>query len=166
MNAQEIIVQLKLEPLPHEGGWFRRIHTDDRQMNGVQGDSPRALGSGIYFFLTTEDFSAMHRLSQSVESFHWHAGDPVELLMLHPDGTGETRRLGGRITAGEQPIVIVPRNTWQGSRLADSPTLGYALLTVMVTPEFLWEDFALGSADQLVAQYPQWAESIMRLCRG
>ncbi|MGE9296620.1 MAG: cupin domain-containing protein [Puniceicoccales bacterium] len=165
MDAETIIRQLELERLPHEGGWFRRIHTDSAKLSPDVHGEPRAMGSGIYFLLTRDDFSAMHRLTQSVETFHWHAGDPVQMLLLYPDGSGETRQLGIDLDAGQSPISIVPRGVWQGSRLADNAAHGFALLTVMVTPEFLWDDFALLGRDALTAQYPAWADEIARLTR-
>jgi len=166
MHAQSIIRQLELQPLPHEGGWFCRIHTDSvKRFPERHTDSP-ALSSGIYFLLTPSDFSAMHRLSESVETFHWHAGDPVEMLLLYPDGSTETHILGPDLDTGQRPIAIVPRCVWQGSRLAQGWTQGFALLTVMVTPEFRWDDFQLGTRDSLSANFPDQRAAIKALTRG
>jgi len=164
MTAQLIIEQLQLEPLPHEGGWFRRIHTDPATFPSRQ-DGSRALGSGIYFLITAGDFSAMHRLSQSVESFHWHAGDPAVMLLLYPDGSGKQRIIGPELEQGHVPSSIVPRDVWQGTRLQEGGEHGFALFSVMVTPEFLWNDFQLIDRSSLTKQYPEWSKEIVGLTR-
>ena len=48
----------------------------------------RSFGTAIYFLLTPDTFSAMHRLA-SDEVYHFYLGDPVELLCLREDGSGE-----------------------------------------------------------------------------
>ncbi|MEO0796347.1 MAG: cupin domain-containing protein [Verrucomicrobiota bacterium] len=165
MNAETIISELSLQPLPHEGGWFRRVHTDQRQLPPTKSSPPRAVASAIYYLITQDGFSALHRLIDSAETFHWHAGDSVELLMLHGDGSGEKCRLGMSLAAGDQPMAVVPTGSWQGSRLADGAQFGFALLSVVVTPEFLWEDFILGDRDDLVKGWPDWHEEIVHLTR-
>jgi hypothetical protein len=57
-SASAIIAQLGLQPLPREGGWFARTWTSRETLpNGA-----RPAGTAIYFLLTPEDFSALHRL--------------------------------------------------------------------------------------------------------
>lgn len=166
MDAESIIHDFELEPLPHEGGWFRRIYTDDEQIPaGVKGPAC-GLSSIIYYLITVEGYSAMHRLVRSNETFHWHAGDPMEQLILHPNGKGEKITLGNDFSRGHQPMSIIPRGCWQGARLADETSYhGYAFMTVVVTPEFWWEDFVLGDAEVLAEEYPAWKEEILRLSR-
>ena len=78
---------------------------------------PRAASTAIYYLLTPETVSAMHRLS-SDEVFHFYAGDPVEQLHLFPDGTSELAVIGPGVARGERPQVLVSRGVWQGARLA------------------------------------------------
>ncbi|WP_309381766.1 cupin domain-containing protein [Cerasicoccus frondis] len=166
MDAESIIQNFGLEPLPHEGGWFRRIYTDDAQIpSGVKGP-PGALSSMIYYLITAEGYSAMHRLIRSTETFHWHAGDPMEQLLLYPDGSGEKITLGNDFDCGHAPMSIVPRGVWQGARLSDDTAYyGFAFMSVVVTPEFIWDDFALGDPDTLVEEYPEWRDAILKLSR-
>ncbi len=164
MDAESIIHDFGLEPLPHEGGWFRRIHTDDEMLPASEKGPTASLASGIYYLITREGFSAMHRLIRSTESYHWHAGDPMVQLLLHPDGSGEMITLGNRYGDGHSPIGIVPRGVWQGCRLSEGASpRGFAFFTVMVMPEFNWDDFALGDRDTLIEEYPAWAAEIRRL---
>jgi len=166
MDAETIIHDFGLEPLPHEGGFFRRIYTDDERLPAGENRPSTGLASCIYYLITQKGFSAMHRLLRSTETFHWHAGDPMVQLLLHPDGAAEQVTLSNQFSAGHAPICIVPRGVWQGCRLADETAYhGYAFFTVMVMPEFDWEDFALGDRDELFEQYPDWADEIKRLTR-
>src|SRR4051812_17283303 len=80
-TAAEVVRLLALEPLPQEGGFFRR--TAESQI--ILTADARRLYSVIYSFLTPEDFSAMHRMSTD-EIWCFHAGDSVESLRLRADG--------------------------------------------------------------------------------
>lgn len=155
--AQAVIDRLGLEPLPEEGGWFRRVHTDERL-----GPDGRALSSVIYYLMTEQAHSALHCLAEAAETFHWHAGDAAEMLQLGPGPEGRLLRLGPNIAAGEAPYALVPAGAWQGSRLAASARHGYALFSVVVVPEFRWEDFEIGDGPTLTAAFPDWAEAIPR----
>ena len=50
-EAARVIAALGLEPLPHEGGFFRQTWRGE-------------LGSAILFLITPENFSAVHRIAQ------------------------------------------------------------------------------------------------------
>lgn len=106
-EAAAWVERLGLEPLEHEGGLFRQMHLD-------------AHSSAIYYLLAAPDFSALHSLA-SVEVYHWYAGAPLRLLLLHPDGRGEERLLGPDADAGQLPQLVVPPGVMQGSSPA---TLG------------------------------------------
>ena len=79
MTADEIKTLLKLEPLPVEGGCFRRTYASECTVDLPQGQRP--LGTAIYFLLEPGAFSEMHVLACD-EIYHFYLGDPVE--MLHP----------------------------------------------------------------------------------
>ena len=49
-------------------------------------DGPRRTATAIYYLLEPDTFSEMHVLA-SDEIFHHYAGDAVEMLQLHPDGS-------------------------------------------------------------------------------
>jgi predicted cupin superfamily sugar epimerase len=102
----------------------------------------------------------MHRLA-SDEVFHFYVGSPVRMLQLSPDGTGQALLLGADVLAGQQPQVVVPRGTWQGSFL--EPGGDYALLGCTVAPGFDYADYEHGDRAALSAQYPVFADLIRRL---
>lgn len=150
-RARQIIARLGLEPLPHEGGFFRVTHRT-------------ATMSGILFLLTPEEFSALHRLAQD-EAWHFHAGDPVEHVQLDPrTGRRRTTRLGADVARGAAPEVFVPAGVWQGARLA-TPRAGYALLGCTVSPPWDPAGFALADPRVLTAAWPRHRGIIRQLTR-
>src|SRR3954462_7105439 len=97
MTADQIIDLLKLEPHPKEGGYFRETYRSPATVAAAHlpGNYPsqRSVCTAIYYLLTPDTFSAMHRLPGD-EVFHHYLGDAVEILLLHRDGRSEIVRLG------------------------------------------------------------------------
>lgn len=164
MTAAEIIACLGLRPLPIEGGYYRETYRAEESLDASalppRYPGARALSTGIYYLLTPDTFSALHRL-RSDEIYHFYLGDPVELLLLFPDGRGERRRLGSDLRIGERPQLVVPAGAWQGSRLA--PGGSVALLGTTVAPGFELADFEAGSRSPLLAAYPDFRSEIEAL---
>jgi predicted cupin superfamily sugar epimerase len=155
-TAAEIITHLNLRPLPREGGLYRETYRSD-----LQGPNGRAAGTAIYYLLTPDTFSALHRLAYD-EVFHFYLGDPVEMLQLDPkSGEGRVVTLGSDLLAGQQPQVVVPRGVWQGSRL--KPGGSFALLGTTMAPGFDFADYEAGN-ERLADVFPAFAERIRRLC--
>ncbi len=163
MNAEaaRIIRELQLAPLPREGGYFRRVWESAAQV------APgRAASSAILFLLTEDSFSALHRL-QAEELWQFHAGDPVEHVMIHPEtGALAVNLLGPDVGAGQLPQVTVPSQVWQGARLPPGAVRqGWALVGCTVTPAWRDEEFELGDRDRLRRQFPAAAAWIDGLTR-
>lgn len=159
-EAQQIIAKLGLESLPHEGGYFRRTWTGPA---GDQ-DQQRPTGTAIYFLITPEEFSSLHRL-ETDEVWHFHAGDPVELVLLDADSQSVRKTiLGSNILAGQMPQLVVPAGVWQGARLAVVQQ-GWALLGCTMAPGWDEREFTLGDRDALLKIFPAAAELIHRFTR-
>ncbi len=173
MTADEIKTHLGLAPHPREGGWFVRTYeasetVDASAFEDARYIGPRRTGTAIYYLLEPDTYSAMHRL-QSDEVFHFYAGDAVELLELQPTSQGKTPEgrvttLGTNLARGERPQLVVPRGTWQGSRLL--PGGQWALLGCTVSPGFEFDDYEDGSRADLIALWPAWRERIEALTRA
>jgi uncharacterized protein len=144
--AARIADELGLEPLTHEGGWFRRTYADVH-------------GSAIYYLLGPDDASALHRLP-SVEVWHHYAGAPARLLTLGAQGAVE-HRLGPEILEGQRPQVVVPGGVWQGA----ISTGEWSLLGTTMAPPYEQAGFELGDPDELRARYPEAAPLIVELAR-
>jgi uncharacterized protein len=165
MKSEEIIDQLNLRPLLAEGGFFIENYRADESVEGLPSryhNERRCFSTAIYYLLTPDTISAMHRLP-SDEIFHFYAGDLVEMLQLFPDGRGKVIKIGSDLKAGLRPQVVVPRGTWQGSRLADGGQ--FALLGTTVAPGFEFTDFEAGIREMLVDLYPEYANLICQLTR-
>jgi predicted cupin superfamily sugar epimerase len=162
--AEEIIRCLNLQPHPKEGGFFRETYRSaDCFPTAALPDrypSERCAGTAIYYLLTPETFSALHRL-RTDEIFHFYAGDPVRMLQLGPDSHAREIILGADVLAGQEPQVIVPQGVWQGSLL--EPGGAYALLGCTVAPGFEYIDYEHGDRSSLMAQFPAAADLIRRL---
>jgi predicted cupin superfamily sugar epimerase len=167
LTARDVIDLLALEPLPQEGGYFRQLYkavstvTHDFT-DGVDGAETRSVATSIYYLVTEEAFSALHRV-RGIEFFHFYLGDSVELVQIDPSGALERVRLGHNLRADERPQAVVPPGVWQGLRL--TPGGRFALLGTTVAPGFEYHDFTLGSRAELIARFPEHAETIRAYTR-
>src|SRR5262245_63932523 len=98
-TAAKILAALQLQPHPIEGGYFRETYRSSGSIPGAvlppgyPRDGTRSLGTSIYYLLSAETFSEMHRLPTE-EVFHVYLGGPLRMLQLFPDETGREVLLG------------------------------------------------------------------------
>ena len=147
-RAADLIETLGLQPHP-EGGWFREVYrsTDVVTRDGAARD---ALTS-IYYLLAAGQLSRWHVVTLD-EVWHFHEGEPLELLTCDPrGGRVEVLKLGPVASDGARPQHVVPRGVWQAAR----PTGAYALVGCTVAPGFDFADFQLladlPNADEIFA---------------
>jgi len=171
MNADDVIRALDLSPLPWVGGWYRETWRSKANIPGPelgdQYDGERSAGTAIYYVLTTDTLSRMHRLP-SDETFHFYLGDPVEMLLLHPDSTNsEIITFGQDIFGGDHVQYTILGNTWMGGRLkrdaAVPDAVGFALMGTTVSPGFDFADLEMGTFDDLAVQHPDRKDLIKAL---
>ncbi|HLH07463.1 MAG TPA: cupin domain-containing protein [Terriglobales bacterium] len=163
-TADEIRHLLRLEPLTMEGGYFRETYRATGQIPKSALPpiyrGPRSFSTCIYYLLTPDTFSVMHRIPTE-EIFHFYLGDPVEMLQLYSDGSGEVITLGTDLRSGMTPQHLVRGGTWQGSRLKEDGR--YALMGCTVAPGFEYADYEGGSRADLCRQFPQFSRMIRLL---
>jgi len=165
LTAEQIRELLNMHPHPIEGGYFAETYRGapvipQSLLPGYPAD--RAISTAIYYMLTPDTFSAMHRV-RGDEMFHFYLGDPVEMLQLKPDGTGEVLVLGQDIATGMRLQHNVPGGVWQGSRLRHGGK--YALLGTTMAPGFEYQDYETGKRQELLARYPEYTQLISSLTR-
>jgi predicted cupin superfamily sugar epimerase len=159
LDAERLIQLLELSPHPEEGGHYRESYRSAGRFDpGRPYPGPRSVSTAIYYLLTPGTCSAMHRLPGD-EVFHFYLGDPVEMLMLHPDGRGEVVTLGSDVATMKLQHVV-PAGTWQGSRLVAGGA--YALLGTTMAPGFDFADYVPGSGE-LMESYGAHREFIRAL---
>jgi predicted cupin superfamily sugar epimerase len=169
LTAEDIIRRLQLQPLPIEGGFYRETYRSPETLAGLlsrdASAGERVSGTAIYYLLHGGQVSALHRLVRD-EVYHFYLGDPVELLLLYPDGTDAMHILGHDLEAGQRPQLLVPSGVWQGLRLAPASSAGRdacALLGTTMAPGFDPGEFELGNRDLLLARYPRRVQEILAL---
>ena len=121
-------------------------------------ESARPYASALYFLVTPDARIVMHRI-RSDQLYHHYLGDPLEVLMLYPDGSGAIVTVGPDLRAGMRPQLLVPANTFHASRLL-SGAAGYALLASTEWPGVEPPDVEQGDLDALAEAYPGLREEI------
>ncbi len=160
-SAEEIIKLLDLAPNATCG--FVRV-TYMAKLNIAAGGLPapfadgRPLGSGLYFLVTPNAPVRPHRIRND-QLYHYYLGDPLELFLLHADGSVERVVVGPDIAAGHRVQLLIPGNTFHTARLLGQGEwfLGGSTEWPGVVPT---EDVEIGDVDKLAQQYPEAAVDI------
>lgn len=162
-EAGHLIAKLGMVPLPMEGGFYASTWTSPKK--DAEG---RRSGSAILFLITENDFSALHRIGTD-EIWHFHAGDPAELIRLNPRTGSKTVDILGPDVAGEhRPQVTVPAGEWQGARIRPSEALagrGWTLFGCTLSPAWDEREFELGLRESLLREFPGHWEIVCSLTR-
>jgi predicted cupin superfamily sugar epimerase len=146
-----IIEQYHLEAHP-EGGYYREYYRSPLTVATPYGD--RSAATSIWFYLPIDQRSHFHRLS-SDEIWYWHKGGNAVLHCIAPDGTYSIHTIGEQALA-DSFVCVLAAGTW----FAAEPQHGGVLVSAMVAPGFVFEDFELGSKRVLLEAFPQHQEII------
>lgn len=165
-NTINIIIQ-KLELLPHpEGGYYKQTYKSSGEIQldslGDEYPSKRSYSTCIYFLLTSDNFSAFHRIKQD-EIWHFYDGSPILLHIIVESGTHTTHLIGRDIQNGEVPQFVVPGGVWFAAEVIDNNS--YSLVGCTVAPGFDFEDFELKSKNELISIFPENERIISKLSR-
>ncbi|HJR76995.1 MAG TPA: cupin domain-containing protein [Nitrospiraceae bacterium] len=120
-------------------------------------DGSRPFGSVLYFMVTSDVQIRLHRI-RSDQMYHHYLGEPLEVLLLYPDGTGGIAVIGPDLAAGMRPQLLIPGGTFHISRLR--PGGSFALLGTTEWPAFESPDLELGDPAKLMADYPALRQEI------
>jgi uncharacterized protein len=152
-DVQMVIETLGLRPHP-EGGYFRE--TFRSTISVATGALARDALTSIYYMLWAGEFSAFHRIA-SDEIWHHYRGSPVTLEMIGLEG------VHAQVTIGTADCfqVAIPPNAWFAAHVDE----GYALVGCDVAPGFSFDDFMMGSREELVAAFPNHRSLIERFTR-
>ena len=117
----------------------------------------RPLGSALYFMVTPNAPVRLHRIRND-QLYHYYLGDPIELFLLHGDGTTERIVVGPDIRGGQRVQLLIPGNTFHTARLLHSGHGGWFLGASTEWPGVVVSsDVEIGNLDKLAAQYPALA---------
>lgn len=148
MNAEHLIQRMGLKLLPDEGGYYKETYR-----SGEKFGDDRNLSTAIYYLLTSGANSKLHRL-KSDEIFHFYFGDPVQMLLLYPDGESRVLFMGTNILSSQKPQLVVPKGTWIGGMVIEGEHK-FSFMGTTVAPGFDFKDFELGNREQLIEKWPQ-----------
>lgn len=157
----------KLELLPHpEGGYYKETYrsparlTKEALPDGFEGN--RNLATAIYFLIEKNNFSALHKI-KSDETWHFYAGDALEVIEIDAGGNLKTSAVGNRIEQGEVFQYTVPANTWFGSRVKKGGN--HSLVGCTVAPGFDFADFEMANRNELISRFPAHKPVIEEMTR-
>lgn len=158
LTAADVIRILDLAPLPVEGGYFRETYTSDLHLpaNVLPPEivSNRSASSVIYYLLTSDTKSRLHRLVTD-EIWHFYLGDPVDLFVFGTNDDYAKVELGQHLLQGQAVQAVVPAKSWFGARLQAGGE--WALMACSLAPAYSEEDFSLPDAaefDTLMTRFP------------
>jgi uncharacterized protein len=149
------IEKLNLQKHP-EGGYFREVYRSEEKIKSEhlpeRYGGTRHLSTSIYFLLTSDEFSAFHRI-KSDETWHFYDGQPVTLHLIDEKGKYSTVKLGSNFENGEVFQFTIPQGTWFAASV-DEPD-SYSLVGCTVSPGFQFDDFELGKREELIKLFPE-----------
>ncbi|MFD1293808.1 cupin domain-containing protein [Lutibacter holmesii] len=164
MNSiEKIIDTLNLQPHP-EGGYFAETYRSAGEIKQACLDTSyqgkRNFSTCIYFLLTSNKFSAFHRIKQD-EIWHFYDGAPIKLYVISEKGNLSTQLIGRDFDKGEVPQYVVPGGSWFAAEvLTDN---NYSLVGCTVSPGFSFDDFELKSRENLISLFPHLKNVITKL---
>ena len=151
---EQLIQRFGMSPLPVEGTLFAETYRSDA--TAPSGGPAGTAGVGL-FCDDPPSRSLFHRLAFD-EVWHFYAGDPLRLVLLHPDGSDEEVVLGGGSGTVQHTIRA---GVWQAGELV--PGGRWALYGCTMAPGFTSDCFEGGGIEGLLATHPQRAPDIERL---
>lgn len=164
-KIQKIIEKLKLLPHP-EGGYYKETY---RSSGLIQSENlghafteARNYATSIYFMLTSDTFSAFHKINQD-EIWHFYDGSPILLHVISDSGNHTQQIIGKDLFNGQNPQIVVPANHWFAATVINKND--YSLVGCGVSPGFDFKDFTLPTREQLLQKFPQHEEIITALTR-
>jgi len=103
----------------------------------------------------------LHRI-KSDEMWHFYAGTTLTVHLLTPHGEHKRLKLGTDLASDESYQAVVPAGCWFGAEV--SGVGEFSLVGCTVAPGFDFADFEMGSREELLKQFPDHADIILRMC--
>lgn len=160
LTEDEVRALLALEPNA-TCGFVRLTYVSDRAIAAGGLAAPfadgRPMGSALYFMVTPAAPVRLHRIRND-QLYHYYLGDPLELFLLHPDGSSERVVVGPDLRQGQRVQLLIPGNTFHTARLLGAGRwfLGASTEWPGVVPA----DVEIGDLEALAGQYPVLAAAL------
>lgn len=156
------INQLDLSPHP-EGGFYKETYRSTQEyLFSPDFHGLRNVSTAIYFMLLENNFSAFHKI-KSDETWHFYAGDALEVIELSESKGLSITLLGNQLDQNSTFQHTVYANTWFASRVKSGGT--FSLVGCTVAPGFDFNDFVMADRAELIKLFPQHQVLIESLTR-
>jgi predicted cupin superfamily sugar epimerase len=135
-------------------------HPDGPKFVETHRDEYRTCGHWLFL---PGSISYLHKVLNNEELWLIHLGRLI-IHVLTPDGNHEILRLGTDLQAGERPVVAVPAGSWQAAELpVNTP---FAFGANVCAPSFSFEQFGIANREDLLRDYPDQTDLIVRLIKS
>lgn len=162
LTVNEYVKMLGMLPHP-EGGWYKESYRSAGKFSGnSEFPDGRNFSTAIYFLIDEGNFSAFHRI-KSDETWHFYAGDALEVIELDQKGVLTKTLVGSDLNAGQTFQYTVKAGVWFASRVFAKGK--FSLVGCTVSPGFDFRDFELASRLTLKQKYSSHADIITELTR-
>ena len=164
-EAENIAKKLNMQPHP-EGGYFKETYRSSGEITpenlGCDFTENRNFSTCIYFLLTSDTFSAFHKIKQD-EIWHFYKGSPVKLHVISAEGVYSCMIIGNDLERNETPQFVVKAKDWFAAEVINKDS--YSLLGCTVSPGFDFKDFELAERNSLIGEFPEYKSIIEKLTR-
>lgn len=157
ITAQQLVDLLGMNRLPVEATYILSTYrsSTDTETGGPVGTAMLGLYSD-----DPPSRSLFHRLTFD-EVWHFYLGDPIRLVLLHPNGSSNEIVMGPDLLAGQVVQHVIPAGVWQAGELIAGGR--WALFGCTMGPGFTSTCFEGGTVSDLLPAYPDRAGDIHRL---
>ena len=163
MDAKKIIKHFDLAKHP-EGGFFKEVYRSKGKISakdlGDQFIGNRNYCTSIYFLLTSDKFSAFHKINQD-EIWHFYTGTTLKLHQISPKGEYSFVMIGNDFSNNETPQYTVPANYYFAAEVLEKNSFSFVGCTV--SPGFDFKDFVLPSCETLSKEFQKHSKIIEQL---
>ena len=148
-EVKALIDHYNFKPLPVEGTLFTSTYRSQKEFVGGN-----PFGTAMIGLYCDEPYSVslFHRLPVD-EVWHFYGGDPLRLVLLHPDGSTSEVIMGSDPLKGYLVQSVIPAGVWQAGYVL--PGGKYSLFGCTMAPGFTDAMFEGGTYEQLIQQYPE-----------
>src|SRR5439155_7933966 len=119
----------------------------------------RPLGSALYFMVTPGSPVRLHRIRND-QLYHYYLGDPIEVFLLHADGTTERIIVGPDLRSSQRVQLLIPGNTFHTARLIEAGAHRWFLGASTEWPGVVPADVEVGNLDEVTGKYPAVAADL------
>src|ERR1700690_3757853 len=153
-EIKALIELYKLKPLPAESTLFTSTYRSKQEF-----ENGKPYGTAIIALYCNEPYSVslFHKLPVD-EIWPFYSGDPLRLVLLYPDGSGEDVIMGSDPLKGQHVQFVIPAGVWQAGHMVDGGK--YSLFGCTMAPGFTDYMFEGGTREYLMNIYPEKANDI------